>query len=120
MTTDTAGGGTATTRRFALSRSEWATTVLAGSVSATAYLAVGYPYLARGVVADLLGFAVLATAAAVAGARLKHEAVACLALIGLVVLLAPQWPLAVPEAVWWVLFLTGLTGYLALRRRICD
>jgi len=120
MTTDAAGGGTATTRRFALSRAEWVTTVLAGSVSATAYLVVGYPYLARGVVADLLGFVALATVAAVAGARLKHEAAACLALIFLVVLLGPWWPLGVPEAIWWVLFFIGLTGYLAVRRRICD
>jgi len=120
MTSDTAAARTATTRRFALSPLEWVTTVLAGTISGAAYLVVGYPYLARGVVADLFGFAILATVAAVAGARLKHEAATCLALIGLVVLLGPEWPLAVPEVVWWVLFFTGLTGYLAVRRCFCD
>ena len=113
-------GGTVTTRRFALSPSEWATTAAAAAVSTGAYLGAGQPYLARGVVGDLLGFAVLAGAGLTARARVRHEAAVCLGLIGLVVLAAPQWPLRLPEPVWWGLFGVGLAGYVAVRRRVCD
>ncbi len=71
-------------------------------------------------VGDLLGFAVLAAAGATLGARVEHEAAVCLALVGLLVLAAPQWPLAVPAAAWWALFLIGLMGYLAVRKRLCS
>jgi hypothetical protein len=120
MTTPTARRRAATTRRFALSPTEWVTTSLAAAVSTTAYLVAGHPYLARGVVGDLLGFTLLAGAGLAVGARIQHEAAVCLALIGLVVLIGPQWPLAVPEAAWWGLFVLGLAGYLAVRKRLCD
>jgi len=55
-----------TTRRFALSRSELGTTASAVVVSTTGYLLGGGPYLARGVVGDLLGLGLLA-AVGVAG-----------------------------------------------------
>jgi uncharacterized membrane protein len=110
----------ATTRRFALSAGEWATTAIAASVSTGAYLSAGYPYLARGVVGDLLGFGVLAGLGVAVRARVKHEAAICLALIGLVVVASPQWPLALPEPAWWALFLLGLAMYIAVRRRLCD
>jgi uncharacterized membrane protein len=112
--------GRATTRRFALSAGEWATTAIAAVVSTGAYLSAGYPYLARGVVGDLLGFGLLAGVGLAVRARVKHEAAICLALIGIVVLTSPQWPLALPEAAWWALFFLGLAIYIAIRRRICD
>lgn len=110
----------ATTRRFALSTGEWVTTTIAAVVSTGAYLSAGYPYLARGVVGDLLGFAVLAGVGLAVRARLKHEAAICLAAIGLVVVTSPQWPLTLPEPAWWALFFLGLAMYIAVRRRICD
>ena len=110
----------ATTRRFALSTAEWATTTVAAVVSTGAYLNAGYPYLARGVVGDLLGFVLLAGIGLAVRARVKHEAAICLALIGLVVATGPQWPLALPEPAWWSLFFIGLAIYITVRRRICD
>ena len=109
-----------TTTRFALSPAEWATTAVAAVVSSSAYVAVGFPYLARGVVGDLTGFLLLGVAGAAVGARLKHEALICLALIGVVLLLDPQWPLRLWEPMWWGLFTIGLAAYVAVRRRICD
>lgn len=109
-----------TTRRFALSRAEYATTGIAAVVSSTAYVTGGFPYLARGVVGDLTGFVVLAVAGAAAGARVRHEAAVCLVLIGVVLLLDPHWPLELPEPAWWALFGVGLAAYVVVRRRICD
>ena len=109
-----------TTRRFALSAGERVTTAIAAVVSSGGYLSAGQPYLARGVVGDLIGFAVLGTAGSAVQARVKHEAAVCLGLIGVVVLARPRWPLALPEAAWWALFTVGLALYLAVRRRICD
>ncbi len=77
-------------------------------------------YLARGVVGDLTGFLLLGVAGAAVGARLKHEAIVCLALIGVVLLLDPQWPLRLSEPLWWGLFTIGLAAYVAVRRKICD
>lgn len=108
-----------TTRRFALCLAEWVTTAIAAAASTSAYLLAGYPYLARGVVGDLAGFAVLGVGGSVAGARLRHEAALCLAAIGLVLLVRPRWPLALRESAWWALFAVGLAGYLILRRRLC-
>ena len=111
---------TVTTRRFALSRSEYATTAVAAIASSTAYVTSGFPYLARGVVGDLSGFVVLGVAGAAAGARVRHEAAVCLTLIGAVLLLDPQWPLEFAEPAWWALFSTGLAAYVVVRRRICE
>ncbi|MEX2290360.1 MAG: hypothetical protein WD794_08555 [Mycobacteriales bacterium] len=80
----------------------------------------GFPYLARGVVGDLAGFLLLGVAGVALGARLKHEALLCLALIGVVLLLDPQWPLRLSEPLWWGLFTIGLAAYVAVRRTICD
>jgi hypothetical protein len=109
-----------TTRRFALSRAEWATTSVAAVVSSAAYVSAGFPYLARGVVGDLAGFLLLGVAGVARGARLKHEALLCLALIGVVLLLDPQWPLRLSEPLWWGLFTIGLAAYVSVRRTICD
>lgn len=111
---------TVTTRPFALSGPEYATTAVAAVVSSSAYLAGGFPYLARGVVGDLSGFALLGIVGVAAGARVRHEAAACLVLIGAVLLLDPHWPLQIPEPAWWALFSTGLAAYVVVRRRICD
>lgn len=111
---------TGTTRRFAMSRAEWATTSVAAVVSSAAYVIAGLPYLARGVVGDLAGFLLLGITGAAFGARLKHEALLCLALIGVVLLLDPQWPLRLSEPLWWGLFTIGLAAYVAVRRTICD
>ncbi len=108
------------TRMFALSPAEWATTGMAAAVSSAAYVWAGHPYLARGVIGDLLGFFVLGLTASVVRRRLRHEALICLTFIGLVLLIDPQWPLRLAEPVWWALFAGGLVAYLAVRRRICD
>ena len=71
-------------------------------------------------VGDLTVFLLLGAAGAAVGARLKHEALLCLALTGVVLLLDVQWPLRLSEALWWALFSIGLAVYVAVRRRICD
>lgn len=109
-----------TTRRSGLSPAEWATTVFAALVSSAAYLTAGLPYLSRGVVGDLAGFLLLGLVGAAAGARLRHEALICLMLIGVVLLLDPSWPLRLPELAWWGLFAVGASSYVTLRRRLCD
>ncbi len=109
-----------TTRRFALTRAERLTTAMAAAVSTSAYLTSGYPYLARGVVGDLTGFLLLGVSGVALRARVKHEAAVCLLLIGLVVLAAPEWPLALSEPAWWAAFSVGLVGYVSVRCRLCD
>ena len=108
-----------TTRHFALSKAEQVTTVVAAVASSAAYLRSGHAYLARGVVGDLTGFALLSVVALGAHARARHEAATCLALIGLVLLLHPSWPLVLPEPAWWGLFVVGLAAYVLIRRRAC-
>lgn len=110
----------ATTRRWALSGPEWATTGVAAAVSAAGYVIGGQPYLARGVVGDLLGFAILGSGGALAGGRVRHEAATCLVVISAVLAVDPQWPLRLREAGWWAVFGVGAASYLALRRRLCD
>ena len=112
----------ATTRRFALAPGEWGTTAVAALASTGAYLGAGGPYLARGVVGDLLGFAVLGGVGAVRAGpgqarggglpgaadrarRPGRAAVAARAARGGVVGAAACF---------------GLAGYVAVRRRVCD
>lgn len=80
-----------TTRRSALSSAECFTTAVAAAVSGRAYLTDGLPYLSRGVVGDPTGFVVLGASGAGAGARVQHEAAVCLAFIGGVLVLDPDW-----------------------------
>lgn len=94
---------------------EVASTVAATSVSATLYARLGAPYLARGVLGDLIGFAVLAGPLALRQRRLRHEALVCLGSIGVVVAARPHWPLNGSPALWWAAFAAGLGGYLRLR-----
>jgi hypothetical protein len=111
---------TVTTRQFALSKPEYATTAVAAVMSSAAYVTGGFPYLARGVVGDLAGFLVLGVAGLAARARLRHEAALCLGLIGAVLVADPDWPLRLAEPTWWALFSAGLTAYVVVRVRICD
>ena len=108
------------TRRFALSKAEYATTAVAAVVSSAAYITGGFPYLARGVVGDLAGFLALGIAGVALRARVRHEAAVCLALIGAVLLIDPDWPLRFSEPAWWALFSMGLAAYVVVRRRICE
>lgn len=110
----------ALTRAFALGRPELVTSAVAAAVSSTAYVTQGSDYLARGVVGDLAGFGVLALVAGRTGARLRHEALICLAGIGVVTAASPAWPTALPELLWWAIFTVGLGSYLAVRQRVCD
>jgi hypothetical protein len=105
-----------TSGRWGLSPAEWATSVFAYRVSGAMNARWGHPYLARGVVGDLLGLAVLAVAGRALGARPRHEALLCLVAIGAVLLADPDWPLAVDDRTWWLLLAAGLAGYLAVRR----
>ena len=79
---------------------EVASTVAATSVSASLYARLGAPYLARGVLGDLIGFAVLAGPLALRQRRLRHEALVCLGSIGVVVAARPRWPLNGSPALW--------------------
>lgn len=103
------------TRTFGLDRAELVSTAVAVVVSTTLFLVVGEPYLARGVVGDLLGFVVLSVPLVAAGRRLRHEAMICLAGIGLVHATGADWPLRWDSATHWTAFTLGLAGYLALR-----
>jgi len=72
------------------------------------------------VVGDLVGFGLLAAVVVVRSARVRHEALVCLAGIGIVVLAAPPWPLRVPQGGGWAAFSVGLGAYVLLRRGVCD
>ena len=108
----------ATTTRTRLDRAELATTAVAVVLTIIGYLTGGLAYLSRGVVGDLLGLALLTAVVVVRRARLRHEALLCLLLIGGVLLLGPQWPLEVAEPIWWLVFTVGLTGYLLARHAV--
>ena len=107
-----------TTERRALGRFERITTVVAVGMSAALYLRDGHPYLARGVVGDLTGLAFLTAVVASRHRRLRHEALACLVAIGVVLAVDPQWPLRGSSALWWLAVATALATYLAVRDRL--
>lgn len=106
-----------TSARRALDPAEWATTGAAVLTSTLLYLRLGHPYLARGVVGDLVGFAVLGAVLVGCGRRARHEAVVCFAGIGVVWAARPEWPLRIPSGVWWVTVILGLSAYVAIRQR---
>ena len=109
-----------TTRRFALDTAEWVTSVAAACVSASAYVRHGRAYLAPGVAGDLVGFAVLSQVLRSREARLRHEAVVCLACIAVVTAAAHRSDLRrIPEPLLWGAFAAGLAAYLRARRRTC-
>lgn len=109
---------TLTTADPGLSRSELATTAVAVAVSTALYLRYGHPYLARGVLGDLLGLAVLTGALVNRRRRLRHEALICLVGIGVLLAARPEWPLRYPSGVWWTVVGVALTGYLLARWRL--
>ena len=107
-----------TTTKPVVDGREVATTIAATVCSTVLYLREGHPYLARGVVGDLLGFAVLNTVLLSQRKRARHEALVCLAGIAAVRVVAPTWPLAESTRFWWSAMAAGLASYLALRRRV--
>jgi hypothetical protein len=107
-----------TTESPALGRIEMLTTSVAVGVSTAQYLRDGHPYLARGVVGDVAGLGVLAGVLVIRHRRLRHEALACLAAIGVVLGIGPQWPLRAPSGLWWSVVAAALAGYLVVRRRL--
>jgi hypothetical protein len=106
-----------TTSRWGLDRTEVVTTVVAFAISSGLYITRGHPYLARGVVGDLGGLGLLSLVVVRWQRRLRHEALACLACIGVVLAVNPGWPLRVSDVVWWSAVSAGVAGYLALRHR---
>jgi hypothetical protein len=105
------------TRRVGLDDGELVSSAIAAAVSGGLYLRFGHAYLARGVVGDLVGFGVLALPVVAHRARLRHEAMVCLAGIGVVHAREPEWPLQVGSSGWWAAFGAGLAGYLLVRWR---
>lgn len=97
---------------------EWVTTGVAVVVSTTLYLQYRHPYLARGVVGDVLGFAVLGGFVVVRRRRVRHEALVCLAAIGVVWRIRPAWPLRFSSIFWWVVVALGLAIYVSLRQLV--
>lgn len=103
-----------TSRSPTLDRRELASTAVATAASASLYARQGSPYLARGVVGDLLGFVTLAVPLAVRR-RFRHEGLVCLGAIAVVLARRPRWPLERSSGFWWASFAAGLAGYLGLR-----
>ncbi len=100
-----------------LDRSEQVTTGVAVVTSTALYLRYGQPYLARGVLGDLLVLGLLAVPLVRTRTRARHEAAWCLAGIGVVQLVRPRWPLEFSEPVWWAAIGAGLAGYVLVRSR---
>jgi hypothetical protein len=100
-----------------LDRSEWLTTVAAFVISSACYIRWRHPYLARGVVGDLVGLALLSLVAWTRR-RLRHEALVCLGSIAVVHVMDPEWPLAVADTFWWLAVVLAVAGYLAVRLRV--
>ncbi len=101
-----------------LTRGELATTAVAAAASASLYLRYGHPYLARGVVGDVLGFTVLTGVLVHRRRRLRHEALVCLAGIGVLLAARPDWPLRHQSGTWWAVVGLALSGYLIARARL--
>ena len=100
-----------------LDGAEQVTTGVAVVTSTALYLRYGQPYLARGVLGDLIVLGLLAATLVRTRTRVRHEAAWCLAGIGVVQLVRPRWPLELSEPVWWAAISGGLAGYVLVRRR---
>lgn len=109
-----------TTTDWALDGSEWGTSALAAAVSSSMYVRHGQRYLGPGVLGDLLGFAVLSQVMGRRGARLRHEALLCLAAIGVTAATTRTTRVgSIPEPLLWGTFATGLSAYLRQRSNVC-
>jgi hypothetical protein len=106
-----------TTTRVGLDRAELVTTATAVAVSSSLYIARGHPYLARGVVGDLAGLALLSIVVVRWRRRLRHEALLCLVCIGVVLILDPGWPLRLSGLLWWSAVAAAVAGYVVVRQR---
>lgn len=106
-----------TTTRLGLDRTELVTTAVAVVVSSSLYIAQGHPYLARGVVGDLAGLAVLSIVVIRWRRRLRHEALLCLFSIGVVLTLDLDWPLRLSGLLWWSAVAAAVAIYLVVRYR---
>ena len=104
-----------TTEAIRLDRSEVVTTLVAATISSGLYVRDGQPYLARGVVGDVVGLAFLATVLRLKGTRARHEALVCLVAIGAVSATRAPWPLRVPALGWWFIVVTVVAAYLRYR-----
>lgn len=100
-----------------LATPEVATTAMAAAVSASLYVREGHPYLARGVVGDLLGLFLLALPLIFRRRRARHEALICLGSIGAVGALGPSWPLRRTSRFWWTSVSAALLLYVVVRSR---
>lgn len=107
-----------TTEERALEGGELLTTTAAVVISTALYLRSGHPYLARGVVGDIAGLALLTMVLVTRYRRVRHEALVCLAGIGVVLVADPQWPVRRSSGFLWLVITAGLTGYLAARQRL--
>ncbi len=107
-----------TTNEPVLGSAEVVSSFAAVVISTVLYLREGEAYLARGVVGDLVGLAVLGRVLQRRRARMRHEALICLAGISVVRALRPGWPLRVSSATWWLALAVALTGYVGARRSV--
>jgi hypothetical protein len=108
---------TLTTTRLGLDRVEVVTTAIAVATSSSLYIAQGHPYLARGVVGDLVGLVCLSIVVIGRRRRVRHEAFLCLVSIGVVLAVDPDWPLQLSGLVWWSAIIAAVAIYVAVRYR---
>lgn len=101
-----------------LDGAERTTTALAVVVSSGLYARYRHPYLARGVLGDIIGLVACSVALVARRKRLRHEAFVCLAAIGAVHLVRPRWPLRFADALSWSGIALALTGYLRFRQSV--
>lgn len=106
-----------TTTRLGLDRAELVSTATAVAVSSSLFIAQGHPYLARGVVGDLAGLALLSIVVIRWRCRLRHEALLCLLCIGVVLTLDPGWPVRMPGLLWWSAVAAAVAVYVVVRQR---
>jgi len=93
------------------------TTVAAFAISSALYVRWRHPYLARGVVGDIVGLSLLSLVAT-RRVRVRHEALACLGSIAVVLTIDPEWPLSIPDGAWWLAVVAAVAGYLVIRLRV--